>query len=71
MFKCAPYTHSQQRGPTCARYFAQKLKGLEERDSNSIGVDSKYLTIYVLRSGFEGWRKRFRDQGARFIEDDE
>ena len=66
-------TYSQQRGPTCARYFAQKLQDLEEDDSMnraSAASSDKYLTVHVLRSGFEGWRRRFRDRGQRFIQDD-
>ena len=67
----ALHSQSQQRGPTCARYFAQKLRDLEKSDSISDERGNKYLTIYILRSGFEGWCRRFGDEGMRFIEDDD
>jgi Cdc25 family phosphatase len=43
---------SQERGPTCARRFANKLSLLmdEETEENS---DNKLPTIFVLQGGFE------------------
>ena len=50
---------SQQRGPACAAVLRRKLGE----------IPGARARVYVLRNGFAGWQRAYRDEPSGLLED--